>query len=68
MATQTLQTKPQTFTYLFWRRFRRHRLAMASLVVILLLILMALFAPWIAPTTLWPSPGGRTSLSASSPP
>ncbi|AFZ66682.1 oligopeptide ABC transporter permease [Deinococcus peraridilitoris] len=31
------------------RRFRRHKLAMASLVVIVLLVLMALFAPWIAP-------------------
>jgi len=31
------------------RRFLRHRLAMAGLVVILLFVLVALLAPWIAP-------------------
>jgi glutathione transport system permease protein len=33
----------------FWRRFRRKRVALASGCVILLLILAAMFAPWIAP-------------------
>jgi peptide/nickel transport system permease protein len=33
---------------LAWRKLRRHRLAMASLVVIALLILMAIFAPFVA--------------------
>lgn len=32
---------------LIWRRFRRHRLALAGLVVFTLLVLMALTAPWI---------------------
>jgi ABC-type dipeptide/oligopeptide/nickel transport system permease subunit len=32
-----------------WRRFLRHRLAMGSLVVLLLVCFMALFAPQIAP-------------------
>ena len=32
-----------------WRRFRRHRLAMAGGVVLLLLILSAIFAPWLSP-------------------
>jgi peptide/nickel transport system permease protein len=32
-----------------WRKLRRHRLAMISLVVLSLLILMAVFAPLIAP-------------------
>ncbi|MDQ7819707.1 MAG: ABC transporter permease [Armatimonadota bacterium] len=32
-----------------WRRLRRHRLAMGGLAVIALLILAAVFAPWIAP-------------------
>jgi peptide/nickel transport system permease protein len=32
-----------------WRKLRRHRLAMISLVVLTLLILMAVFAPLIAP-------------------
>ncbi|GAA4014159.1 ABC transporter permease [Deinococcus rubellus] len=31
------------------KRLRRHKLAMVSLTVIVLLVLMALFAPWIAP-------------------
>jgi glutathione transport system permease protein len=33
----------------FWRRFRRQRLAMLAAFVILLLVLSAVFAPWIAP-------------------
>lgn len=49
MATATASPKPRTFFSLFWRRLRRHKMAMASLVVIVLLVLMALFAPWIAP-------------------
>jgi peptide/nickel transport system permease protein len=32
-----------------WRRFRRNRLAMVGLIVLALLILMAIFAPLIAP-------------------
>jgi len=32
-----------------WRRFRRHRLAMTGGVVLLLLILGAIFAPWLSP-------------------
>lgn len=32
-----------------WGRFRKHKLAVASLVFVCLLILAAIFAPWIAP-------------------
>lgn len=32
-----------------WRRFRRNRLAMVGLGFVVLLVLVALFAPWIAP-------------------
>ena len=32
-----------------WRRFKRDPLAMAAGVVVLLLILMAIFAPYLAP-------------------
>lgn len=32
-----------------WRRLRKHHLAMGGLFVILLLIVTAIFAPWIAP-------------------
>jgi peptide/nickel transport system permease protein len=34
---------------LFWLKFRRHRLAVASLVVVVLLYLTAAFAPFLAP-------------------
>jgi len=43
-------------TQLFWRRFRRDRVAMASLVVIVLLILMAIFAPLIVDALGLPGP------------
>ena len=33
----------------FWRRFRKNRLAVAGGVVVLLVIAMGVFAPWIAP-------------------
>jgi glutathione transport system permease protein len=33
----------------FWRRFRRKRLALASLAVIAAIVLAAAFAPWVAP-------------------
>jgi peptide/nickel transport system permease protein len=32
-----------------WRRLRKHHLAMGGLVIIFILILAAVFAPWIAP-------------------
>lgn len=32
-----------------WRRFRRNRFAMAASALVLLFVLLALFAPWIAP-------------------
>lgn len=32
-----------------WKRLRKHRLAMAGLFVIFLLVAVAVFAPWIAP-------------------
>ena len=32
-----------------WRRFRRDKFAMIGVVVIILLVLVAVFAPWIAP-------------------
>jgi glutathione transport system permease protein len=33
----------------FWRRFRRKRVALAAGFVILLIVLAAIFAPWVAP-------------------
>ncbi|MFD3006003.1 ABC transporter permease [Thermus tengchongensis] len=49
MATQAVNTQARSFSALFWRRFRRHKLAMVSLTFIALLVLVAVFAPWIAP-------------------
>jgi peptide/nickel transport system permease protein len=34
---------------LFWRRYRRHKLAMIASIVLLLLIIACFAAPWIAP-------------------
>ena len=34
---------------LAWRRFRRHKLAMISLIILVLMTLAVVFAPWIAP-------------------
>lgn len=39
----------ESYLQTVWRRFRRHRLAMVSLVVFLLLAGAAVLAPWIAP-------------------
>jgi peptide/nickel transport system permease protein len=33
----------------FWTRFRKHRLAIAGFTVLMLMILAAVFAPWISP-------------------
>ncbi len=33
----------------FWRRFRRKRIALAAGVIILLIVLASVFAPWLAP-------------------
>ena len=39
----------ESYGQMVWRRFRRHKLAMVSLVILILLGCMALFAPVIAP-------------------
>ena len=40
---------PQGNTRRGWRRFRRNRLGMAGMIIILLMVAIAVFAPWIAP-------------------
>lgn len=40
--------KPDNLTLLAWRRFRRHKLALAGLAIILILVASALLAPWIS--------------------
>ncbi len=39
----------ESFWRYAWRRFRRHRLALAAGIVLLVLILGAIFAPWLTP-------------------
>ncbi|GEM87308.1 ABC transporter permease [Meiothermus granaticius] len=43
------QPRSQTLWALAWRRFRKHKLALAALVYVCLLIAVALFAPILAP-------------------
>lgn len=42
-------SKEETYGSMVWRRFKRHKLAMVSLVILFLLYGMAIFAPMIAP-------------------
>lgn len=53
MASVAVTTKSsqasQSVWALAWRRFKKHKMAMASLVIIGLLILMAILAPWVSP-------------------
>jgi ABC-type dipeptide/oligopeptide/nickel transport system permease subunit len=52
--------------YLFWLRFRRNRLAVVALCFIIAEVLLAVFAPWVAPydpyrgdfTATWQTPNG----------
>jgi peptide/nickel transport system permease protein len=49
---------------LFWRRFVEHKLAVAAAVVLVLLYLMAIFAPLLAPYQLNPTLDAKTLLEA----
>ncbi|MCX7601119.1 MAG: ABC transporter permease [Meiothermus sp.] len=50
--------KSQSTWALAWRRFKKHKAAMVSLGVVIALILMAIFAPWIAPHSPTAQPTG----------
>lgn len=39
----------ESFGRLFWRRFRRHRMAMAGVALLLAMAALAVAAPWVAP-------------------
>ena len=41
--------RPDTLVGDAWRRFRRNRLAMVGLLIVLLIVTAAAFAPWLAP-------------------
>jgi peptide/nickel transport system permease protein len=46
-----LNAKPLTPGRLAWRRFRRHKIALISAVVLLIVVLIAAFAPWLTKYT-----------------
>ena len=50
---ETMATKQLSQLQLTWIRLRRHRLGMMGIGVILFMMLMAIFAPWIAPENIY---------------
>ncbi|MFD1174723.1 oligopeptide ABC transporter permease [Paenibacillus puldeungensis] len=65
MNWQLGEEAEDSFKRLFWRRFRRHKLAVAGLVVIAALTLCAIFAPYLTPykpTAMTDSFGAAPSL------
>ncbi|WP_457105792.1 ABC transporter permease [Methylobacterium sp. P5_C11] len=65
-GTPALLQEPGTLAA-FWRRLRARKSAVAGLIIVGLLILMAVFAPWIAPydptATDWGNVRGSPSLA-----
>lgn len=49
LIKQPLQNKEETYWHLIWYRFSRHKLAMISLVFLIIMTLASVLAPWIAP-------------------
>jgi peptide/nickel transport system permease protein len=49
IVTTASAERPRTPFYEFWRRFRRHKLALASVVILLLIAIITLAAPLLAP-------------------
>jgi len=45
---EALTLEPEGYLHMVWRRFKRHKLAMAGLCILLAMYLMAAFAPLIA--------------------
>ena len=52
MARDAKSNKPKSQAIEIMKRLAKNKLAMLGLVVIVLMILVAVFAPWIAPTDL----------------
>lgn len=50
--------KSQSTAALAWRRFKKHKAAMFSLGIVIFLVTMAIFAPWIAPYSPTQQPSG----------
>lgn len=49
MSSKQIDISKEKYAQTVWRRFRKHKLAMASLVCVSVLGLVAILAPWIAP-------------------
>lgn len=45
----TLTLKPERYSSMVWRRFKRHKLAMVGLYFLIVMYAVAIFAPYIAP-------------------
>ncbi len=45
----SLTLKPESYSRMVWRRFKRHKLAMVGLYFLILMYAVAIFAPYIAP-------------------
>jgi peptide/nickel transport system permease protein len=43
------QAPQETLSHLFWRRFRKNKLALLGALIVLFLFLVAVLAPWISP-------------------
>jgi ABC-type dipeptide/oligopeptide/nickel transport system permease subunit len=61
LATEELQTKQLTQAQFVWIRFRRHRLAMVGSAIFLFMVLIAIFAPIIAPDNIYDQNASLTS-------
>ena len=46
---QDNQARQETLSRLFWKRFRKNQLALLGGVIVLVLFVVAMFAPWISP-------------------
>lgn len=58
VARAPSKPQPQSTWALAWRRFKKHKMAMISLVIVLFLVAMAVFAPWLAPYSPTAQPTG----------
>jgi peptide/nickel transport system permease protein len=48
-TTRDEKAQQETLGLLFWKRFRKNKLALLGAVIVLSLFVVAVFAPWIAP-------------------
>lgn len=65
-APQARMSEAKSQGQVVWEQFRKHKLALAGGAVLILLFLMAIFAPFIAPDAL--SEYSRTNITANHPP